>query len=97
MARRTKLKGNTALLTAPLTGKGQVTIPKSIRMLLKLEGRHVIGFRVIRGRVEVVPVEVRASANPFTEEEWGKIERLSRQRGKSFNSPETAKQYARSL
>ena len=84
-------------MTAPLTEKGQVTIPKSIRMLLRLEGQNIVGFRVAQGKVEVVPVEVKATSDPFTKEEWEKIERLSHQRGKVFKSAEQAKKYARSL
>jgi hypothetical protein len=66
-------------------------------MLLKLSGQNIVGFRVAHGKVEIVPVEVKAASNPFTEEEWQKIERLARQRGKIFKSAEQAKEYARSL
>ena len=97
MIHKTRAKSESNVLTAPLTEKGQVTIPKSIRMLLKLEGQNIVGFRVAHGKVEIVSIEVKAASNPFTEEEWKKIERLAHQRGKVFKSAEKAKEYARSL
>ena len=92
---KTKHKEN--LLTASITEKGQVTIPKSVRTLLKLHEHDLIGFRVSHGKVEIVPVEVTASNYSFSDEEWRKIDKISRQRGKIFNSAEEAKEYARSL
>jgi len=42
------------MFTAKITSKGQVTIPKKIRMLLN---SSVIGFTVEKGIVKVIPVD----------------------------------------
>lgn len=42
------------VVTAKITSKGQVTIPKKIRDLLH---SNVIAFRVVKGEVRITPVE----------------------------------------
>lgn len=87
------------LIVAPVSSKGQVTLPKSVRSLLRLKPGEMVAFRIERsGRVEIVPVEVKEKkADPFTAEEWSKIDRLARQRGKTFDSPQAAKRFLKRL
>lgn len=88
------------LMVAPVSSKGQVTLPKSVRILLGLRtGSDMVAFRVERsGRVEIVPVEITAKkASPYSEEDWAKLERLADRRGKLFSSAKAAKKHLESL
>lgn len=90
----------TNLMLASVTNKGQVTLPKTIRVVLGLKaGPDIVAFHVERsGKVEIVPVEVTAkSASPYSEREWEKIEGLANQRGKKFKSAKTAKKHIQGL
>jgi AbrB family looped-hinge helix DNA binding protein len=88
------------LVVAPVTNKGQVTLPKSVRTILGLKaGPDMVAFRVERnGKVEIVPIEIKEKkTSPYSEEEWAKIEGLANHRGKSFNSAKAAKKYLKEL
>ena len=88
------------LMVSPVTNKGQVTLPKTVRDVLGLKaGPDMVAFRVERnGKVEIVPVEIREKkASPYNEDEWAKIGRLSAQRGKSFASAKAAKKHLKGL
>jgi len=87
-------------MVSPVTNKGQVTLPKTIRHVLGLKsGPDMVAFRVeSNGKVEIVPIEIKEKkTSPYTEEEWAKIERFSAQRGKSFASAKAAKKHLKSL
>ncbi len=79
--------------------KGQATIPGPIRSLLHIRaGVDKVGFRLRKGRVEVVPVTLKEKPLHFSKKEWAKIEKLStRGRGKSFASAKAAAEYLKSL
>jgi bifunctional DNA-binding transcriptional regulator/antitoxin component of YhaV-PrlF toxin-antitoxin module len=72
------------LATAPLGAKGQITLPKKVRELLRVSAPgDLVGFMVddktcsIRlTRVELVPDE-----DPFTEEEYRKLDQLRKAPG----------------
>ena len=88
------------LMLSPVTNKGQVTLPKTVRNVLGLKsGPDMVAFRVERnGKVEIVSVEIKErKASPYTEKEWSKIGRLSGQRGKSFASAKAAKMHLKGL
>ncbi len=87
-------------MVSPVTNKGQVTLPKTVRDVLGLKsGPDMVAFRVERnGKVAIVPVEIKEKkASPYNEEEWAKIERLSTRHGKSFASAKAAKKHLKSL
>lgn len=88
------------LLVAPVTKKGQVTLPKTVRTILRLKsGPDMVAFRVERnGKVEIVPIEIKEKkTSAYTAEEWAKINGLANQKGKSFNSAKAARLYLKSL
>lgn len=88
------------LLVAPVTKKGQVTLPKTVRTILRLKsGPDMVAFRVERnGKVEIVPIEIKEKkTSPYTAEEWTKIEGLANKKGKSFNSAEAARRHLKNL
>ena len=83
----------TQLVTAPLSAKGQMTIPRSVRKALHLNGpRTMVGFIVddkahvaVLTRMELVPAEAS-----FTRAEIRKLLKLAKAPGgKSFSSVET--------
>ncbi len=88
------------LMVAPVTKKGQVTLPKSVRTILRLKsGPDMVAFRVERnGKVEIVPIEIKEKkTSPYTDKEWNKIEGLANQKGKSFSSAEAARRHLKNL
>lgn len=88
------------LMVAPVTRKGQVTLPRVVRSVLRLNaGPDMVAFRIERnGKVEIVPVEIKQKArSPYSPEEWAKIEKLSNQKGKAFRSAEGARKYLKKL
>ena len=88
------------LMVSPVTNKGQVTLPKTIRAALGLKpGSNMVAFRVERdGTVEIVPVEIKEKkATPYTEQEWAKLEGAAAKRGKTFPSARTAKKFLQTI
>ncbi len=82
----------TKLVSAPLTSKAQLTLPKRVRDLLGVrEKGDRIGFlidekthRIILTRVAIVP-----SDEPYTDEEISKLLRLRKEPGsKTFDASE---------
>ena len=79
-----------------ITQKGQVTIPLAIRRLLGVKSRDRVAFRVIEGRVELVPAtmsleDTYGAVKPTTRhEDWSEIrsrvreERVGRRTGKTI-------------
>ena len=89
------------LMTATLSSKAQLTLPKRIRELLGIRAKgDQVGFmvdekthRVIMTKVTLVPSE-----ESYTEEELRKLLRLARQPGKkTFASAKTFLKHVRSL
>jgi AbrB family looped-hinge helix DNA binding protein len=86
------------LMLTSVTAKGQATIPKPIRALLKIhEGKDYIGFYFHKGRIELVPVNVDTKPLKLNKAEWEKIETLAKVKGKRFKTAKTAIQYLDSL
>lgn len=86
----------TIIETAKITSKGQVTIPNRIRKILNLKEGEAVGFSITKEGVVLVPCQVTAKS-PYTAKEWQKIEKLASQEGKSFSSPQSAKDHLKSL
>lgn len=87
----------TKLLTAPLSSKAQLTLPKRVRDLLDVrEKGDRVGFlidekthRVLITKVDLVPAD-----EPFTEEEIQKLLKLAQEPGgKTFESGQEALRY----
>jgi len=81
---------------AIISSRGQVTIPQDIRSLLHVKRGSVIGFEPKRGGIMMVPMKVEPQ-DPYTEEEWKKIEKLSKSKGAVYNTVEEAKKHIADL
>lgn len=79
-------------LVATLSSKGQVTLPKPVRELLKLGLGDFIRFRPMAGGVLLTKISL--DREDFSEEEWQALERLAHQRGRRYK---TAKAFLRDL
>ena len=82
--------------TAKITSKGQITIPNRIRKILHLSEGSSLAFGVGREGVLLMPCKVTADSI-YTEEEWGKIEKLAAVKGKVCKSSKAAKKHIRAL
>lgn len=81
---------------AIISSRGQVTIPQDIRSLLHVRRGSVIGFEPTRRGVLMVVMKVQPQ-DPYTEEEWKKIEKLSKSEGIIYNTVEEAKKHIADL
>ncbi|MFA6637082.1 MAG: AbrB/MazE/SpoVT family DNA-binding domain-containing protein [Candidatus Omnitrophota bacterium] len=81
---------------AIISSRGQVTIPQDIRALLHVKRGSVIGFEPTRRGVLMVAMKVQPQ-DPYTEEEWKKIEKLSKGEGTVYNTAEEAKKHISDL
>ena len=81
---------------AKMTSKGQVTVPACIRGVLNLQKGSSVMFKLTEEGVSFMPCEVKARET-YTQEEWGKIERLVAERGKTYRTSRGAKKHLKSL
>jgi AbrB family looped-hinge helix DNA binding protein len=81
---------------AKMTSKGQVTVPASIRGILNLQKGSSVIFRLTEKGVSFMPCEVKARET-YTQEEWGKIERLVAERGRTYRTSKGAQKHVKSL
>ena len=81
---------------AKMTSKGQVTVPASIRDVLNLQKGSSVMFKLTEKGVSFMPCEVKARET-YSQEEWGKIERLVAERGKTYRTSRGAKKHLKSL
>jgi AbrB family looped-hinge helix DNA binding protein len=82
--------------TSKVTSKGQVTIPSTIREILKLEPGSTVMFKVTDRGVILSPCEI-SEKSPYTAKEWKKIERLVAEKGKIYKTSAAAKKHVESL
>ncbi len=74
-----------------VTSKGQTTIPRAVRAMLGLKEGSEIAFKpATHGFMLVRVTTTIKEENPYTPQEWRKIEKLASTKGKSFSSAETA-------
>lgn len=71
--------------TATMTAKGQVTIPRQVRQLLKLKRGDAVAFALTRGGVLLTRCRM-VPESPFTDREWRALGKLSKARGKCFRT-----------
>lgn len=91
-------RGMESILLASLGSKGQVTLPKQVRRLLRIgKARDLVGFKVTPSGIALIPVEVREKPLRFSAAEWKKIDRLRRRKGKVFRSARELRSYLDSL
>jgi AbrB family looped-hinge helix DNA binding protein len=74
-----------------VTSKGQTTIPRAVRAMLGLKEGSEIAFKpAAHGFMLVRVTTMIKEENPYTPQEWKKIEKLASAKGKAFNSAEAA-------
>lgn len=74
-----------------VTSKGQTTIPRAVRAMLGLEEGSEIAFKpATHGFMLVRVTTTIKEENPYTPQEWKKIEKLASSKGKTFHSAEAA-------
>ena len=81
---------------AKMTSKGQVTVPSPIRDILNLKKGSSVIFKLTEKGVAFMPCEVKAR-DTYTQEEWGKIESLVAERGRTYKTSQGAKKHLKSL
>ncbi|UCE40382.1 MAG: AbrB/MazE/SpoVT family DNA-binding domain-containing protein [Candidatus Aminicenantes bacterium] len=82
--------------TAKVTSKGQVTIPSTIREILKLEPGSTVMFKVTDRGVILSPCEI-IEKPVYTTKEWKKIEQIVAEKGKVYKTSGAAKKHIKSL
>ena len=74
-----------------ITSKGQTTIPRAVRAMLGLKEGSEIAFKpATHGFMLVRVTTTIKEENPYTPQEWKKIEKLASAKGKTFHSAEAA-------
>jgi len=81
---------------AIVSSRGQLTIPQDIRALMHISEGSAVGFEPTKRGVLMRPMKVEPE-NPYTEEEWNKIEKLSKGKGKIYKTVEEAKRHIADL
>ena len=66
-----------AFRMAIISSRGQVTVPQDIRAFMHIKKGTVIGFEPTRYGVLMKAMKVEPE-DPYTEEEWNKIEKLAK-------------------
>jgi AbrB family looped-hinge helix DNA binding protein len=82
--------------TAKVTSKGQVTIPLTIREILKLEPGSTVMFKVTDKGVILSPCEI-IEKSVYSAKEWKRIEQLVAEKGKVYKTSSAAKKHIKSL
>lgn len=80
-----------------ITSKGQTTIPRAVRAMLGLKEGSEIAFKPASGGGFIlmrVTTTIRED-NPYTPQEWKKIEKLASAKGKTFHSADAAIKHLR--
>jgi AbrB family looped-hinge helix DNA binding protein len=81
---------------ATMTSKGQVTVPAPIRNIFSLKKGSTVIFKVTDKGIFFMPCEIKEK-DAYSQEEWGKIERLVAERGKSYKTAKGARRHLKSL
>jgi AbrB family looped-hinge helix DNA binding protein len=81
---------------ATMTSKGQVTVPAPIRDIFNLKKGSTVIFKVTDKGIFFMPCEIKEK-DAYSQEEWGKIERLVAERGKSYKTAMGARKHLKSL
>ena len=81
---------------AKMSSKGQVTVPAPIRDIFNLKKGSSVIFKLTDKGVFFLPCEI-LERGTYTQQEWGKIERLVAERGKSYKTAQGARKHLRAL
>ena len=86
----------TVFRMAIISSRGQLTVPNDIRTLMHIRKGSVVGFEPTRRGILMKPMKIEPQ-DPYTEEEWQKIEKLSKKKGKAYKTAEDAKRHIADL
>lgn len=67
----------------PVSSKGQVTLPKHVRQMLRVNLGDYIRFKPVAGGVLVTKIHLEGSEE-FSEAEWKALERLANRTGRRY-------------
>ena len=81
---------------AIVSSRGQLTIPQDIRALMRIKDGSAVGFEPTRRGILMRPMKVEPQ-DPYNEEEWRKIEKLSKSKGKLYKTAKEAKSHIADL
>ncbi len=81
---------------AKMTSKGQITVPAPIRDIFNLRKGSSVAFKLTDKGVLFMPCEI-SQRETYTQEEWGKIERLVAEHGQSYKTAKAARRHLKSL
>ena len=79
-----------------ISSRGQLTVPQPVRELCKMTEGTVVAFEPQREGILLRPLKVIAQ-DPYTPEEWKKIEELHKAKGAKFANESEAIKYLDSL
>ncbi len=82
--------------TAKVTSKGQVTIPSTIRNILRLEPGSTVMFKLTENGVFLSPCEI-VERPSYSSKEWKQIEKMVAEKGKKYKTTRSAKKHLDSL
>lgn len=71
---------------ATLSSKGQLTLPKCLRKVLKVERGSTLLLRSVSEGVLLRRAEVRPVTGELSEKEWDQLRRLAKAKGRSYKS-----------
>ena len=77
----------------PVSSKGQVTLPKHVRAMLRVDLGDYVRFKPVAGGVLVTKIQLEESEE-FSEGEWRALERLANRAGRRYKN---AKEFLKAL
>ena len=80
--------------TSTLTSKGQLTLPKDLREMLKIKTGQMVLMEAVGNAVVLKKAEIRAAEDEFTPDEWEQLGALASEKGRRYK---TAEKFLRSL
>ncbi len=86
----------TAKSLSIISSRGQLTVPQPVRELCKMTEGTVVAFEPQREGILLKPLKVTAQ-DPYTPEEWKKIEKLHKAKGVKFTNESEAIKHLDSL
>ncbi|MDP3804333.1 MAG: AbrB/MazE/SpoVT family DNA-binding domain-containing protein [Candidatus Omnitrophota bacterium] len=94
--RREAISTDHSFRMAIISSRGQVTIPQNVRDIMHIRRGSVVGFEPTKRGVLMVAMKVEPKS-PYTDEEWQKIEKLSKSKGRVYHTAEEAKRHIANL
>lgn len=86
-----KTLGRNRYYISHITSKGQTTIPRAVRVMLGLKEGSEIAFKPAPHGFMLVRITTTIKEeNPYTPQEWKKIEKLASKKGKTFHGAKAA-------